>query len=96
MVPTRHAEKWHLRCIAGADYEAIRAQAHRLRVDKVEEVRGLVSKLQKAQRAAEDALDLCDGISNMTCACGFLPVMSKLDCQVSSEMFVGHVYMASF
>ena len=58
------AEKWHGQCIAGVDYDAVRGQALRLRTAKIEEVKGLVSKLQKAQRAAEDALDLCDTIGH--------------------------------
>ena len=40
------------------DYDALRAQAKSMRTSKITEVRKLVSKLQKAQRAAEDALDL--------------------------------------
>ena len=40
------------------DYTALRAQATSMRNSKITEVRGLVSKLQKAQQAAEDALDL--------------------------------------
>ena len=43
---------------AVVDYDAVRAKAHTLRESKVEEVKQLVAKLQKAQHAAEDALDL--------------------------------------
>lgn len=40
------------------DYAVLRAQAASMRTSKITEVRKLVSKLQKAQQAAEDALDL--------------------------------------
>ena len=75
---------WRFPCwFAVVDYDAIRAQAHSLRISKVEEVRGLVSKLQKAQRAAEHALDLCDPADYTACV---LATMVELWWQASQEM----------
>ena len=44
---------------AAADYEALRLQARGVFASKIEEVRGSISSMQKAQRAAEQALDMC-------------------------------------
>ena len=41
------------------DYDAIRAEASGLFADKVKDVRAYVTRLQKAQRAAEQELDRC-------------------------------------
>ena len=40
------------------DYDSLRQQAKSMRISKITEVRQLISKLQKAQHAGEDALDL--------------------------------------
>ena len=40
------------------DYDALRQQAKSMRTSQITEVRQLISKLQKAQQAGEDALDL--------------------------------------
>ena len=40
------------------DYDSLRQQAKSMRTSKIGEVRQLISKLQKAQQAGEDALDL--------------------------------------
>jgi hypothetical protein len=45
-------------CAPAADYDAARAKAASAFAGKVIDVRALVSKLQKTQRAAEKALDL--------------------------------------
>ena len=45
--------------IAAADYEALRLQANSIFASKIEEVRGSIAAMQKAQRAAEQALDMC-------------------------------------
>lgn len=45
--------------LAAADYEALRLQARGVFASKIEEVRGSISSMQKAQRAAEQALDMC-------------------------------------
>ena len=41
------------------DYDSIRAEAAGLFADKVKDVRAYVTRLQKAQRAAEQELDRC-------------------------------------
>lgn len=45
--------------LAAADYEALRLQANSMFASKIEEVRGSIAAMQKAQRAAEQALDMC-------------------------------------
>ena len=40
------------------DYDALRVKAHQLQVSKLDDIKMLTRKLQKAQRAAEEALDL--------------------------------------
>ena len=40
------------------DYDAVRAETAALFDNKIAEVKGYVSKLQKAQHAAESALDM--------------------------------------
>ena len=45
--------------MAVVDYDVVRADAARAAEEKVGVVRGLVSKLGKAQRAAEATLDMC-------------------------------------
>ena len=45
-------------CTQVVDYDAFRVAARGVLESKVGEVRGYVSKLQKAQRAAEEALDM--------------------------------------
>ena len=40
------------------DYDSLKQQAKTMRTSKITEVRQLISKLQKAQHAGEDALDL--------------------------------------
>ena len=40
------------------DYDSMRQRAKSMRISKITEVRQLISKLQKAQHAGEDALDL--------------------------------------
>ena len=48
-----------LTCAAPSiDYDALRQRAKSMRTSKITEVRQLISKLQKAQHAGEDALDL--------------------------------------
>ena len=42
---------------AVVDYDALRKEAASVFEDKIVEVRGLVAKLQKTQRAAEQVLD---------------------------------------
>ena len=41
------------------DYDAVRKEVAGIMEDKTSEVRGLVAKLHKTQRAAEEALDKC-------------------------------------
>ena len=43
---------------AAVDYEALRVEARNLFASKIEEVRGSIATMQKAQRAAEQALDM--------------------------------------
>jgi hypothetical protein len=45
--------------LAAVDYEALRVEARNLFASKIEEVRGSIATMQKAQRAAEQALDMC-------------------------------------
>merc|ERR1740123_1320931 len=45
-------------CAPVVDYDAMRAEAKDVFESKIGEVRGLVARLQKTQRAAEQALDL--------------------------------------
>ena len=45
--------------MAVADYDAMRKNMAAIFDKKVEEVRGLVTKLQKTQRAAEQTLEKC-------------------------------------
>ena len=45
--------------LAAVDYEALRLQARSVFASKIEEVRGSIATMQKAQRAAEQALDMC-------------------------------------
>ena len=45
--------------LAAVDYEALRLQARSVFDSKIEEVRGSIGSMQKAQRAAEQALDMC-------------------------------------
>ena len=45
--------------LAAVDYEALRLQARSVFASKIEEVRGSIGRMQKAQRAAEQALDMC-------------------------------------
>ena len=40
------------------DYDVVRAELKHVFVEKVDEVRSAIAKLQKAQRAAEQALDM--------------------------------------
>ena len=48
-----------LTCVAPTtDYDSLKQQAKTMRTSKITEVRQLISKLQKAQHAGEDALDL--------------------------------------
>ena len=48
-----------LTCVAPTtDYDSLKQQAESMRTSKITEVRQLISKLQKAQRAGEDALDM--------------------------------------
>ena len=48
-----------LTCAAPSiDYDSLRQHAKSMRISKITEVRQLISKLQKAQHAGEDALDL--------------------------------------
>jgi hypothetical protein len=50
-------------CAPVVDYDALRKEVSAVLADKTTEVQGLVAKLQKTQRAAEQALDkyiLCD------------------------------------
>ena len=42
------------------DYDQLRKEAGEMSKAKAEQVQGLVAKLQKTQRAAEDALDKCN------------------------------------
>ena len=44
-------------CAPVVDYDALRKEAAAAFADKIVEVQGLVGKLQKTQRAAEQALD---------------------------------------
>ena len=44
--------------LAAVDYEALRVEARNLFASKIEEVRGSIATMQKAQRAAEQALDM--------------------------------------
>ena len=44
--------------LAVVDYEALRVEARNLFASKIEEVRGSIATMQKAQRAAEQALDM--------------------------------------
>ena len=44
--------------LAAVDYEALRVEARSLFASKIEEVRGSIVSMQKAQRAAEQALDM--------------------------------------
>ena len=46
------------RRVAAVDYEALRVEARNLFASKIEEVRGSIATMQKAQRAAEQALDM--------------------------------------
>ena len=45
-------------CTPVVDYDALRVAANEVLEGKVGEIRGYVTKLQKAQRAAEEALDM--------------------------------------
>ena len=47
-----------------ADYDAARADAKHSFASSVDDVRGLVAKMQKAQRAAEQSLDMSAHIYN--------------------------------
>ena len=49
-----------LRCfsVAVVDYDVVRAEMKGAFAGKVDEVRSVLSRLQKAQRAAEQALDM--------------------------------------
>ena len=49
-----------LRCfsVAVVDYDVVRAEMKGAFAGKVDEVRSVMSRLQKAQRAAEQALDM--------------------------------------
>ena len=49
----------HSARLAAVDYEALRLQARSVFASKIEEVRGSIGRMQKAQRAAEQALDMC-------------------------------------
>merc|ERR1712032_72763 len=51
------APAWNY-CAPVVDYDAIRAEAKAVFDNKIDEVRGLAARLQKTQRAAEQALDL--------------------------------------
>ena len=46
-------------CAPVTDYDGLRKEVAAIFADKVVEVQGLVAKLQKTQRAAEQALDKC-------------------------------------
>ena len=46
-------------CAPVVDYNGLRKEVAAAFADKIVEVQGLVAKLQKTQRAAEQALDKC-------------------------------------
>ena len=47
-------------CCAVIDYDALRVEVKHVFVEKIDEVRFALSRLQKAQRAAEQTLDMCE------------------------------------
>ena len=47
--------------VAVIDYDVLRMELKEVFTEKVDEVRFALSRLQKAQRAAEQALDMYDG-----------------------------------
>ena len=66
---------------AAVDYEALRLQARSVFAAKIEEVRGSIAKMQKAQRAAEQALDMFRYSSHI--------VLAAHACRVPCCQFVG-------
>ena len=55
------------------DYDALRAAAKAAVPDEIGEVRAYVSKLQKAQRAGEKALDMHMFLAVHNCDRSFIP-----------------------
>ena len=49
------------------DYDQLRKEAGEMSKAKAEHVQGLVARLQKTQRAAEDALDKCAAAFSFLC-----------------------------
>jgi hypothetical protein len=62
--------------LAAVDYEALRLQARSVFASKIEEVRGSIATMQKAQRAAEQALDMCCSQSDCAAHAEFLVASS--------------------
>lgn len=56
--PSSTEAAWNF-CAPVVDYDGLRKEVSAIFEDKVVEVQGLVAKLQKTQRAAEQALDKC-------------------------------------
>lgn len=62
--------------LAAVDYETLRLQARSVFASKIEEVRGSIATMQKAQRAAEQALDMCCSQSDCAAHAEFLVASS--------------------
>ena len=68
-------------CYAVIDYDALRVEFKHVFVEKIDEVRFALSRLQKAQRVAEQTLDMCDHLLEQCLV--FLP---DVDVQVRKSM----------